>query len=95
MPEAVIATEVVIASDVVIFRGSRIALDTSSFQIPRGKITAIIGPNGSGKSTILHAIAGLIPIDSGTIRVLGVEPEKSQKAFLMCCSTHRYRPAPR
>lgn len=74
MPSAVIATDVVIA------RGQRIALDRSSFQIPSGKITAIIGPNGSGKSTILHAIAGLLPIDSGTISVLGGEPEKSQKS---------------
>ena len=74
MPSAVIATDVVIA------RGQRIALDRSSFQIPTGKITAIIGPNGSGKSTILHAITGLLPIDSGTISVLGGEPEKSQRS---------------
>jgi manganese transport system ATP-binding protein len=71
--------DVVIAEDVVITRGERIALDVSSFRIPEGKITAIIGPNGSGKSTILHAIAGLIPIDSGTLRVNDTEPLKNQK----------------
>ena len=70
----------VIASDVVIARGQRLALDRSIFQIPTGTNTAIIGPNGSGKSTILHAIAGLLPIDSGTISVLGGEPEKSQRS---------------
>lgn len=44
-----------------------IALQTSTFVIPRGGITAIIGPNGSGKSTLLSAIAGLINPISGTI----------------------------
>ena len=89
MPSAVIATDVVIA------RGQRIALDRSSFQIPTGKITAIIGPNGSGKSTILHAIAGLLPIDSGTISVLGGEPEKSQRSVSYVLQYAAVRPAPR
>ena len=31
----------------------------------------IVGPNGSGKSTLLKAALGLVPIDSGVVRVLG------------------------
>ncbi len=33
----------------------------------RGQITLIIGPNGAGKSTLIKAIAGLVPVSSGTI----------------------------
>ena len=75
MPESLNA---VVARDVVITRGPRVAITASDFTIPEGKITAIIGPNGSGKSTLLHAIAGLLPIDSGTITVLGATPLISQ-----------------
>ena len=32
-----------------------------------GRITAILGPNGSGKTTLLNALAGLRPIDHGSI----------------------------
>ena len=36
-----------------------------------GTVTAIIGPNGSGKSTLLLAIAGDLPIASGSILING------------------------
>lgn len=61
----------VVATDVVLGYGSHVAVDRSSFTIPRPGITAIIGPNGSGKSTILNAIAGLLAPQSGTIEVAG------------------------
>jgi manganese transport system ATP-binding protein len=63
--------DAVVATDVVLGYGTHIALDRSSFTIPRPGITAVIGPNGSGKSTILNAIAGLLPPLSGTVEVLG------------------------
>jgi iron complex transport system ATP-binding protein len=49
--------------------GSHVALAASSFEIPRGAITALIGPNGSGKSTLLSGIAGLDEPVSGEILV--------------------------
>jgi molybdate transport system ATP-binding protein len=36
-----------------------------------GEVVAIMGPNGSGKSTFLHAIAGLLPVTSGTLALDG------------------------
>lgn len=37
----------------------------------RGERVALIGRNGSGKSTLLRALAGIYPLKSGTIRVVG------------------------
>lgn len=37
--------------------------------LPTGKVIGIIGPNGAGKSTLLKAIMGLIPTDSGYVRL--------------------------
>lgn len=64
------------ASKISIKRGEKIVVAESSFEIPAGKITAVIGPNGSGKSTVLHAIAGLIELEQGEIE-LPVETEIS------------------
>ncbi|HFL2513160.1 TPA: ABC transporter ATP-binding protein [Clostridioides difficile] len=47
------------------------ALKNVSFNVEKGKITALLGINGVGKSTMLKAIAGLINIDSGEIRIDG------------------------
>ena len=48
----------VAAEDLVLRYGPTVALDSSTFAIPTGSITAVIGPNGSGKSTLLSAVAG-------------------------------------
>ncbi|HWK43821.1 MAG TPA: amino acid ABC transporter ATP-binding protein [Stellaceae bacterium] len=40
-----------------------------TLHVEEGEAVCIIGPSGSGKSTILRCINGLIPIDSGTVRV--------------------------
>jgi molybdate transport system ATP-binding protein len=36
-----------------------------------GRVTALLGPNGSGKSTALRVLAGLLPVDSGTVGLAG------------------------
>ena len=41
----------------------------ASFTIFTGDLVAIIGPSGGGKSTLLSAIAGFLPIESGTIKL--------------------------
>lgn len=47
--------------------GGIIAVNNCSFEIEKGKITALIGPNGSGKTTIFNLISGIIKPDQGTI----------------------------
>ena len=40
-----------------------------SLSLRPGEITAICGPNGAGKSSLLEALAGLLEVKSGTIRL--------------------------
>lgn len=37
----------------------------------KGQAVALVGPNGAGKTSVLRACAGLLPVTSGTIAVLG------------------------
>ena len=67
-------SDVIKGQDVVIVRDGHVALASSTFRVPEAAITAVIGPNGSGKSTLLHAATGLLPLDSGSIEVLGKTP---------------------
>jgi branched-chain amino acid transport system ATP-binding protein len=39
--------------------------------VPDGSVVALLGPNGAGKTTLLRAVAGLIPITAGAIRLDG------------------------
>lgn len=75
----------VAARDIVLYRGAHRAVAASSFEIPRGKITAVIGPNGSGKTTLLQAIAGILAPAAGTITVLDkpVKEVKQDISFVM------------
>ncbi len=53
--------------------GSHTVLKDISFDVPRGKITAVMGPSGTGKSVLLKNIIGLLRPDSGEIWVEGEE----------------------
>lgn len=43
-----------------------------AISIPAGSTAALLGPNGAGKSTAVAALAGLLPVDAGSIRLDGV-----------------------
>ncbi|MBE9548257.1 MAG: ABC transporter ATP-binding protein [Proteobacteria bacterium] len=47
----------------------RVLLESLDWQIQRGETWALLGRNGSGKSTLLHTLAGVRPLQSGTIEL--------------------------
>ena len=49
------------------------ALRGVTLQVPRGDMVAIMGPSGCGKTTLLNCLSGLDTIDSGVVRVDGVD----------------------
>ncbi len=55
-------------SDLRVMRG-RHSIGPVSLQLEKGKQLALTGRNGAGKSSVLQAIAGLLPVTSGTIRI--------------------------
>lgn len=57
--------------------GETIVLDKVSLSLPAGGLTALVGPNGAGKSTLLSVAARLLPIDSGSITVDGLDVTRS------------------
>lgn len=53
--------------DIMLKHGSKVILESCSFNVKSGGRMALLGPSGCGKTTLLRAIAGLHRISSGTI----------------------------
>ena len=58
--------------------GEDLAIDDVTFSITKGKKIAVVGPNGGGKSTLFKALAGLIPLSSGSLKIDGLDPLKAK-----------------
>jgi ABC-2 type transport system ATP-binding protein len=53
-----------------------VAVDHISFEVQKGEIFGIVGPNGAGKTTTIEAMIGLRDFEGGSVRVLGLDPQK-------------------
>ena len=62
------------------------AIDGLNLKLDPGDFVTVIGGNGAGKSTMLNLIAGVFPVDAGTIRLNGFNltglPEHKRARFL-------------
>jgi len=65
------AEPVIVVHDATIRFGSFTAVDRVSLHVGRGEVFGLLGPNGSGKTTLIRALCGLIPLATGSARVLG------------------------
>ena len=59
--------------------GALTAVDDVSFTVAEGEIFGILGPNGAGKTTTVECAVGLRTPDSGTIRLLGLDPQSDRE----------------
>ena len=70
-----------IIKDLSVSHGAMPALNNVSFEVPEGKIVAVIGANGAGKTTLLRTISGLMKPNNGSIswhgnEISGQRPEQ-------------------
>ena len=59
------------------------AVDGISFDVPAGEIVGYIGPNGAGKSTTIKMLTGILMPTAGTVRVDGLDPQRSRTELAM------------
>jgi ABC-2 type transport system ATP-binding protein len=59
--------------------GETVAVDDASFSVAEGEIFGILGPNGAGKTTTIECALGLRRPDSGSVRVMGLDPGEDRE----------------
>ena len=55
-------------------------IENLSFSVAAGEVYGLLGANGVGKSTTIECILGTKKADSGTVRILGLDPVDGAKA---------------
>ena len=68
---------VIEASNLTKTYGDFTAVDGISFEVAPGESFGLLGPNGAGKSTTMRMIGGTSLRTSGSLRVLGLDPEEN------------------
>ncbi len=61
--------------------GDLLALDGLDLEVARGELLALLGPNGAGKTTTVEILEGYRRADAGTVRVLGLDPQRDGAAL--------------
>src|SRR5262245_11056288 len=75
-----IANELGISDNVIAIRGvtrtfgAKRALDNVDLVVPRGVVFGLVGANGAGKTTLIRHVLGLLKAQTGSVRVLGLDP---------------------
>lgn len=69
-------TPIITAANLTRRFGETVAVDNLSFAIEPGEVFGILGHNGAGKTTTVRLLNGVLAADSGSIRVLGLDPQR-------------------
>ena len=85
--EHVTSRETILVRGVKKYFGPTRALDGVSFSARAGEIHAIVGGNGCGKSTLAKVVSGILPIDGGTVSILGETPSTPAESRALGIST--------
>lgn len=59
--------------------GSVHAVENVGFSVGRGEVFGLLGANGAGKSTTIECVLGIKSYDSGTVSILGMDPQRDRK----------------
>jgi manganese/zinc/iron transport system ATP- binding protein len=71
--------EVISVKNLTVSYQKKPAIKSINLKITEGSIVGIIGPNGAGKSTLIKAILGLLPYDTGEVKIFGKNLDESRK----------------
>ena len=72
---ALVPDATVEVSDLSVWYGPKVALTELTCSFGPG-VSGLLGPNGAGKTTLMRAVAGLLPPNSGSVRVKGADPRE-------------------
>lgn len=71
-----------IAKNLSVNRGIKRVVEDLSFEIEQGEALIVTGENGAGKSTLLRAIAGLLPVEGGSVDLQGSNQDGEEELLL-------------
>ncbi len=63
--------EIIEVEGLTVTRDGQTVIEGATFSVHAGDYIGMVGPNGGGKTTILKALLGVIPFDSGKVRLFG------------------------
>jgi ABC-2 type transport system ATP-binding protein len=66
-------SEVINCRQVAFGYGQNLALNGFNLRVEQGEVIALLGPNGAGKTTSVRVINGLLPAETGSVRVFGMD----------------------
>lgn len=87
LPAAKPGRETIQVRNVRKYFGPTRALDGVSFSARAGEIHAVVGGNGCGKSTLAKVVSGILPVDGGTVSILGETPSTPAESRALGIST--------
>lgn len=71
--------DVISVKNLTISYNKKPAIKGVNLNIESGHVIGIIGPNGAGKSTLLKGMLGLLPFDTGSVKIFGKDIDQSRK----------------